>query len=145
MDVSGDTVLTDAEPIRIEIVRDSPFGTFSVTPPPSMPDDPIRLLPGRAERRREQKKACCALCNKPLGSDRMPWRLPDPRPGNWGLMATGHAHPRCAAEAYRRAYEATKEALDRMAAAAKKYMADHNTEGLAAEVGLWTPSQGAPR
>lgn len=95
----------------------------------------------RAKRRQARKKACCAVCNRLLAADRMPWRLPDPRPENWGLMATGEAHPRCAAEAYCKAYEATKEALDRMTAAAKKYL----TEDRLAEAGLWTPSQGAPR
>lgn len=93
----------------------------------------------RAEDRNAKKKACCALCNKPLTGDRMPWRMPDPRPENWGLMATGHAHPRCAAESYRNAYEAAQEALDRMTAAAKKYL----TEDRLTEAGLWTPAQGA--
>lgn len=107
---------------------------------PTMLDRPVQLVPGRAERRRYERKACCALCNKPLSGDRMPWRLEDPRPENWGLMATGQAHPRCAAETYRKLYEGTKEALDKLGAAARKYL----TEDRLAEAGLWTPAQGAP-
>jgi hypothetical protein len=115
-----------------------PEGAPTTTAPYQL-DRPIRLVPNRADRRRGEKKPCCPLCNKPMSAhDRMPWRQPDSRPENWGLMAAGHAHPRCAAEAWRLAYEASQAALDALTAAAKKYL----TKERQTELGLWTPDQG---
>jgi hypothetical protein len=104
-------------------------------------DEAHRLLPSRADRRRNTKKACCALCDKPMGTgDRMDWRQPDPRRENWGLMVTTQAHPRCAAKAWQQRCEAAEEALAALKSAASKYL----TEDRVQAAGLWTPSQGAP-
>lgn len=111
---------------------------MSDTDPAAEP--PARLVYSRRDRRRAGKTSCCVLCDKPMTAhDRMPYRMPDPRRKNWGLMTTGEGHPRCVAKAALRRAEAAERALAELTAAAKAQKAAAETANRQQAMGLWTP------
>jgi hypothetical protein len=102
------------------------------------------VAPGRSDRRRNAKKSCCVVCDKPMAvHDRMSVRIPDPRRQNWGLMTQGDAHPRCVANLERRRAEAAEQALAALSQAAKAQHATDQTADRAQAAGLWLPNRGA--
>jgi len=101
---------------------------------------PTTLIPSRRDRRRAGKASCCVLCDKPMTAhDRMPYRMPDPRPERWGLMTTGEGHPRCVAKAALRRAESAERALAELSEAAKARKAATETATRQQALGLWTP------
>lgn len=100
----------------------------------------VRTLTGRNARRRAGKASCCVLCDKPMtANDRMPYRMPDPRPERWGLMTTADCHPRCIAKVALRRAEAAERALAELSEAAKARKAATETTSRQQALGLWTP------
>lgn len=103
-------------------------------------NEPVTLIPNRAEQRRSTKKTLCALCVKPMAAgERMAFKLPDPRQENWGLMTTAEGHARCVALAERRRAEAAERALAALSEAAKTQQAATETATRQQAMGLWTP------
>lgn len=146
--------VSDAEPDPYEVAapvadafakaNDRPQHMRTEFLPAETPKEKVRHLTGRTARRRADKAACCELCGQPMtATDRMTFRMPDPRRENWGVNTNGLGHPRCIAKSALKRAEAAERALAELSQAVKTRKADAETATRQKAMGLWTPRQGA--